>query len=366
MAMRSSVLLIFLTLLYLANLIVVARYRPWRAPAAELVDDGRVLAGALHMHTRYSDGSGDTRSLARAASNAGLDFIVITDHNTHAGYEEADYYGDVLVLVGEERTTDAGHMLVIGARATEGRDPAMVAANTAAKGGIAAIAHPYGRRKWTGAIPAGVTAYEVVNADNEWRDESPLSLLSSLFALPVLRNAPWNRMIARDDRAWATFDSLSLLRPMVPLASVDAHAAIEIGFGKLLPFPSYESLFRGIRMHVRLDAPRTGDYASDRDLLLQGIRKGNVHLAYDGLGETTGFRFAATADGHSLGLEVPFPRGIVTRLFRDGVLWRQLDGGFHGEAPPGLYRAEVYQQRSRLVPWIYSGPVTIGDSLPRL
>ncbi|NNE10352.1 MAG: PHP domain-containing protein, partial [Gemmatimonadetes bacterium] len=204
--MRTSFLLIALTLLYLANLMVVARYRPWRSPAADLVDDGLVLAGALHMHTRYSDGSGDTESLARAASNAGLDFILITDHNTHAGYGEAGYYGDVLVLVGEERTTDAGHMLVIGARAPEGRNPEITARITDQKGGIAAIAHPYGRRRWEGPVPEDVRGYEVVNADNEWRDESPFTLLSSLAALPVLRDAPWNRMIARDDRAWATFD----------------------------------------------------------------------------------------------------------------------------------------------------------------
>ncbi len=363
--MRASFLLIVLTFLYLGNLFVVARYRPWRSPAAELVDDGLVLAGALHMHTRYSDGSGDTQSLARAASKAGLDFIVITDHNTHAGYDEAGYYGDVLVLVGEERTTDAGHMLVIGARVEGGRDPGTVARLTAQGGGIAAIAHPYGRRSWEGPVPEDVRAYEVVNADNEWRDESPLTLLSSLAALPVLRDAPWNRMIARDDRAWATFDSLSILRTLVPLASVDAHAAIEIGFGKLLPFPGYESLFRGIRTHVSLASPRTGDFETDRALLLAALQEGRVHLAYDGLGETTGFRFAATPDSTGLTLSVPFAKEVITRLYRDGALWREVEGGWHGAAPPGLYRAEVYQERTRLIPWIYSGPVRIGESLPR-
>lgn len=358
--MRTSFLLIVLTLLYVANLFVVARYRPWRSPAADLVDDGLVLAGALHMHTRYSDGSGDTESLARAASNAGLDFIVITDHNTHAGYEEAGYYGDVLVLVGEERTTDAGHMLLIGARVDAGRDPETVAARAVRGGGIAAIAHPYGRRKWEGRVPEAVAAYEVVNADNEWRDESPWALLSSLAALPVLRDAPWNRMIARDDRAWATFDSLSLLRPMVPLASVDAHAAIEIGFGKLLPFPGYESLFRGIRTHVSLESPLTGSFETDRDLLLTALRDGRVHLAYDGLGETTGFRFTATPDGLGLMLSAPRAKEVTTRLYRDGVLWREIEGSWRGAAPPGLYRAEIFQQRARLIPWIYSGLVRIG------
>ena len=35
----------------------------------------------LHMHTTYSDGSGAHADLAQAAMQAGLDAIIVTDHN---------------------------------------------------------------------------------------------------------------------------------------------------------------------------------------------------------------------------------------------------------------------------------------------
>ena len=59
----------------------------------------------LHMHTRYSDGHGSHKDLARAAIKAGLDAIIVSDHNIWVQGVE-DYYheddGQVLMLVGEE------------------------------------------------------------------------------------------------------------------------------------------------------------------------------------------------------------------------------------------------------------------------
>jgi len=35
----------------------------------------------LHMHTRYSDGSGSHQDIAEAALKCGLDAVIVTDHN---------------------------------------------------------------------------------------------------------------------------------------------------------------------------------------------------------------------------------------------------------------------------------------------
>ena len=35
----------------------------------------------LHMHTRYSDGSGTHKDIAEAAIDAGVDAVIVTDHN---------------------------------------------------------------------------------------------------------------------------------------------------------------------------------------------------------------------------------------------------------------------------------------------
>jgi len=38
--------------------------------------------GAIHIHSVYSDGTGNIEDIAQAAYETGLDFIMMTDHNT--------------------------------------------------------------------------------------------------------------------------------------------------------------------------------------------------------------------------------------------------------------------------------------------
>ena len=78
----------------------------------------------LHMHTRYSDGSGTHKDIAAAALKAGVDVVIVTDHNVLVqGFE--GYYKEknkkILMLIGEEvhdqaRDPQKNHLLVFGAR----------------------------------------------------------------------------------------------------------------------------------------------------------------------------------------------------------------------------------------------------------
>jgi predicted metal-dependent phosphoesterase TrpH len=47
----------------------------------------------LHMHTPYSDGFGTHDQIAAAAMRAGLDAVIVTDHNVWVNGPE-DYYQD--------------------------------------------------------------------------------------------------------------------------------------------------------------------------------------------------------------------------------------------------------------------------------
>src|SRR5438552_14694162 len=80
--------------------------------------------GNMHMHTPYSDGAGSHAQIARAAQIAGIDFIIVTDHNVLVqgveGYYGDDKEGYVLVLTGEEihdqhLDPQINHFLVYGA-----------------------------------------------------------------------------------------------------------------------------------------------------------------------------------------------------------------------------------------------------------
>jgi hypothetical protein len=84
--------------------------------------------GDLHMHTAHSDGSCKSQSgrsvpcplfkTLEAASQRGLDFIAVSDHNTTSHYEAerelAPYFDKLLLMHAREITTYEGHANLFG------------------------------------------------------------------------------------------------------------------------------------------------------------------------------------------------------------------------------------------------------------
>src|SRR5258706_3361117 len=106
------------------------------------------------MHTPYSDGEGSHEHIAKAALTAGIDFVVVTDHNILVQGIEG-YYGDeetgyVLLLTGEEvhdqsRDPQVNHFLVYGAEmelAQCASNPQELIDAVNAAGGTGVVAHP--------------------------------------------------------------------------------------------------------------------------------------------------------------------------------------------------------------------------------
>ena len=56
------------------------------------------LACVVHLHSTYSDGTGTVPQIARAAKHAGVDVVLLTDHDTLAAKErgEEGWHGEVL------------------------------------------------------------------------------------------------------------------------------------------------------------------------------------------------------------------------------------------------------------------------------
>jgi hypothetical protein len=73
-------------------------------------------AGNLHMHTPFSDGMGTYDEIASAALRAGLDFVIVTDHNVWVEGPEGYYYQDGGCSFSSERkstTRCASHKRII-------------------------------------------------------------------------------------------------------------------------------------------------------------------------------------------------------------------------------------------------------------
>src|SRR5688500_14532422 len=81
------------------------RARRVNAPADDVPSPWRELSGAVHIHSTYSDGAGDIPTVMDAAKEAGVDFVLLTDHNTQQPLRdgwEARYPDTPLLLIGTE------------------------------------------------------------------------------------------------------------------------------------------------------------------------------------------------------------------------------------------------------------------------
>ena len=59
----------------------VLLWRPIPVPAGVPLDPLTRVRGVVHVHSTLSDGSGSPEEIVAAAVAAGLDFVVLTDHN---------------------------------------------------------------------------------------------------------------------------------------------------------------------------------------------------------------------------------------------------------------------------------------------
>ena len=72
--------------------------------------------GVIHCHSTYSDGTGDMEEIAKAANDAGLDFVLMTDHDQMKPVEDGQekWAGSSLIICGTEITPDKNHYIVFG------------------------------------------------------------------------------------------------------------------------------------------------------------------------------------------------------------------------------------------------------------
>jgi hypothetical protein len=340
------------------------------------------VSGVVHVHTTLSDGGGTPEEVIASARAAGLDYVAITDHNNVDALPERGYRGGVLVLVGTELSTTAGHILGLGVE----RDPAYRFSGGALDGledirdlgGFSFAAHPFSVRsdlRWTGWDLPGPWGIELINGDSEWRRAGPRLLLTvGLYRLNA-RYALLQTLNSADE-ALGRWDALLERRDAVGLYGADAHSRLPLTKRWALRYPSYEALFSLARNHLVLDRPLCGDFSTDRAAVLGALRQGRFYLGIDALAPADGFSFTVESGagerwtmGESLtprddlrarvGGRVP--RGARVRLLRDGRLLAEDVEALDVPVPgPGVYRAEV-RVDGWPVPWVIANPISVLD-----
>jgi hypothetical protein len=345
----------------------------------------------LHMHTRFSDGTGTHKQIADAALKTGLDAVIVTDHNVLVQGVEGYYRlgpSRVLLLVGQEvhdqdRVPQKNHLLVFNASrdlSSLADDPQTLINGVTEAGGICFIAHPRDPEaptfkeddiSWETWDVRNYTGIELWNGLSELKTLIPTRLHGIFYALfpQFIGHHPIPEVLVRWDTLMENGDRI------VALGGSDAHA-LHMHMGPLhrVLFP-YEFHFRTINTHVFVPEPLAGEVTVDKKMIYDAIAKGNCFVAYDLPAPTRGFRFRAKGLEHSaiMGDEIPAKGGVTLQihtpakanihLLKDGKV---IAGWLNGQdctssvTEPGVYRVEVFRNfLGKKRGWIYSNPIYV-------
>ncbi|MEW5986846.1 MAG: CehA/McbA family metallohydrolase [Chloroflexota bacterium] len=359
------------------------------------------LVGNMHIHTPYSDGEKWHAQIAEDAIKAGLDFIIVTDHNVWVqgieGYYQ-DEHGRVLVLSGEEvhnmrRNPQGSHFLAYGTErelALCAFDPQALINETNAAGGYGFLAHPYelelplfseSNLGWQDWHVQDFTGLEIWNYMSSFKNAlarrlAGLRSKGGLWAkLRIVQVAlrPEKYIDGPEPETLAKWDALLAEgKRVAAVGNSDAHGTtFRLGPIERVIYP-YEFCFRAVNTHVLIPQELTGDVTQDKRMVLQAIGRGHSWVGYDMAYPTKGFRFSGQgANKGFMGdeitmdvgatLQVKTPVKARIRLICHGRVVAEVNKETnltHIPVEAGAYRVECYlpfmdKERG----WIFSNPI---------
>ena len=342
----------------------------------------------VHLHSTYSDGTGTIAEIAKAGERAGVDVVLLTDHDSLEAARRSDegWHGRTLLLAGHEVSPiGRNHLLVFGTPEEidwRGRTPAEIAQGARDAGGFGFAAHPFstGSERFRRLSSLGVSM--------AWDDLDCLDgievwsfVADNGQSLQSVRDAL--RFIARPERYVTLaprknldeWDRLAAKRRVVGIGGLDAHQFGRRVAGRVLRLMGYARSFRQLRTHVLVEEPLDGDLEHDREQVFGALREGRCYIAAHAVAPGRGFRFFGEADGGGrveMGsegdaagagwtLRASLPRAADVRLLRDGAevaRAREADSLEHRAAGPGVYRVEAtLQTHGAERTWLLSNPI---------
>ncbi len=328
--------------------------------------------GAYHVHSTMSDGSGTPEDIALAARQAGLDFVIITDHGDGTRQPEPPrFVHDVLLIDGVEISTDNGHYVAFDMAAAPyplaGAGEAVVE-DVRRLGGIGILAHPDSPDPALAWHNPSVDAdgYEWLNADTIWRTASMAHVAVRMFTYPFDRAGSLTALAVDPGAVFGMHDRPRARVP-IALAAVDAHARVgwrrdedpRNGGRTIAKFPSYTAMFGTAGLVVPwLDGAPSGDAARDTRVVLHAIRYRVAHSAVFSMARTPWVALDLVEPADTA-LQGPDARGAATlvvrsnapadahiRVRRNGVvihesLPAEWSSAIAGDEAPAIYRAEM-------------------------
>lgn len=355
--------------------------------------------GVTNVHTERNLGSGSAFDVVKAAQEANLDWLFLTDLNqfTPSPILPDGYHRKTLVMTADEYSYLDSRLLLYEV----GKQPTfetlgqsqlyladLLSQTPAAREDMVVLAHPLKPGyTWNGPYPTGLDGIEIVNLKQAWRkswDSNKVSFFWSAFVYPFNSDLSLMRLYDEPQDELDLWDQLSHTRHTIGMAGADATAKTASVGEISWKFPAYQTSFSLLSNHILMRSELTGEADGDRRKILTALARGEFYVSLDVLGNPKGFTVFAQNGDHAMMMGSRFKRARETRivvhlpsqptvpfeaaLIKDGqhiASTNAVDSKFD-ITEPGVYRVLIrvfcgftLPDGNRWVTWIYSNPFYI-------
>lgn len=253
------------------------------------------VQGAIHVHSKFSDGGGTPDEIARAAEQAGLDFVVLTDHNNYEGRKKGfeKTYGQTDLFVEMEASTPVGHAVSFfsGSELKSADNQAIVQATykqflkTASYPGLfLSIAHPSNIKNPWARLDEFAEGLEVVNFDSSWQrqvSDSPLDFVLTLSLYLFNQYLSAVRFFETYSKDFIAWDEMTSRGPgHFAYLAHDTHSKVKLNNERALSWPGYLQTFKLASNILFLKGPKATDFESRKKQFYSSLREGRSAIFY--------------------------------------------------------------------------------------
>ncbi len=321
-----------------------------------------ISKGSLHLHTNYSDGTGTIDEIARDAVKAGLDWIIITDHNTLAGLHNSEegWYDGLAVIVGDEISPDTcNHYLALGINEEISPElpPEKVIEKVKAQEGFGFVAHPdesltrknhHRPLRWMDWGIRGFDGIEIWNYLSDWTDNyNEKNAIYSALARNYIIKGPTPKTLNWWDEVNNETDEI------IPgIGGADSHA-FKVKCFKIFP---YIDTFKTITNYLYLEKELSKDFNQAKKQILNSLKAGDNIIVNRHWTKKPDNNLLFTVQDKKLLIKIPQKAHI--KVFRSGelIIEKKTEELSIEDLTPGKYRFEAYYKGK---PWIFSNPIKV-------
>jgi hypothetical protein len=322
--------------------------------------------GVVHVHSFLGGHSeGTFGEIISAAQSNGLQFVIMTEH-TEKDFDTAamtlgGLHGGVLFINGNEVSAANGDRLLV------------------LPGEVSIVAYPEEFKHWETAGLDGVEIYNIFT--NAKRVNPVVAFFDVLWSQRTYPDLVFALYLQRPSESLKKWDQALAQSRLTAIGGNDAHANIGLSLKDSsgntvagIKLDPYETSFRLVRLHLLLEQGKPLDATS----LMDAVKAGHCFVAFDFLGDPSGFSFEAQNPGErkiqgdeislqqDTRLRVRMPVASRMVVLKNGAVFQD-EGGITSKemaiTERGVYRVEVYlPQLGTLVatkPWIISNPIYV-------